>query len=108
MWTVMRKAVVAGGLCVFIGLHSLVSVQAAVNYEACPFCGTQVDRYTERRLTASIYAGMCNVHSDCLLYNEIYDVYDVVRCQTPGCPINHESEHQDYTVETHKHFPANT
>ena len=103
----LKRVVVAAGLCLFIGLQSLGSVQAAVNYEACPFCGTRVERKTERKLVASLYAGLCDEHSDCWLYNEIYNVYDVVSCQTPGCPINHESERQDYTIAHNTQTPAN-
>ena len=31
----------------------------------------------------------------------------LVQCQTPGCPINHESDHKDYKVVAHRHVPAN-
>ena len=37
-------------LSLFVGAQHMSTVQAAVNYEACPFCGTRVDRYiTEKR-----------------------------------------------------------
>lgn len=106
MGKMMKRAVVAVGLCLFIGLQSLGSVQAAVNYEACPFCGTRVERYTEKKLVYSYYYKPCNEHSNCNLYNNIYDTYDVVRCQTTGCQINHESEHKEYTIEMHVHTSA--
>lgn len=107
MGKVVKRMAVAVGLCLFMGLQSLSSVQAAVNYEACPFCGTEVERYTERKLAYSVYRGMCKEHSDCLLYTDIYDRYDVVQCQTPGCPINHESEHEEYVLAVPRHVPRN-
>lgn len=103
----MKRVVVVLVLCLIIGLQSLGTVQAAVNYEACPFCGTHVERYTETKLVVSIYMGLCDEHSNCYLYNDLYDQYDVVQCQTPGCPINHESNHKDYEVVAHRHVPVN-
>lgn len=107
MGKVVKKMAVAAGLCLFLGLQSLCSVQAAVNYEACPFCGTRVERYTETKLVLSVYKGMCEEHSNCLLYTDIYDQYDVVRCQSPECPMNHESEHKQYMETMPRHVPRN-
>ncbi|MBD5527133.1 MAG: hypothetical protein HDR02_01800 [Lachnospiraceae bacterium] len=101
MWKMMKRVVVAAGLCLFIGLQSLGSVQAAVNYEACPFCGTKVERYTLTNLVQSDKAGLCSEHSNCTLYNNLYNKYNVVECHTAGCPIYHESEHEYYVIVVH-------
>ena len=98
MCKMMKRVVVAAGLCLFIGLQSLGSVQAMVNYEACPFCATRVERKTEKKVVLSIYVGMCSEHTNCSLFDDVYDVFDVIKCETPGCPMNHESEHQQYTM----------
>ena len=98
MWKMMKRVVVAVGLCLLIGLQSLGSVQATVNWEACPFCATKVERKTETKLVATLYDDLCNEHNDCLLFHDIYDVFDVVSCQTPGCQMNHETPHQQYTI----------
>lgn len=36
-------------LSLFVGAQHMSTVQAAVNYEACPFCGTRVDRYIGKK-----------------------------------------------------------
>lgn len=101
MWKMMKRVVVAVGLCLFIGLQSLGSVQAAVNYEACPFCGTRVERDTVTNLVSSFYEPECREHSNCHVYTDFYEQYDVTRCQTAGCPMNHESPHELYAITMH-------
>lgn len=105
MWKMMKRVVAAAGLCLFIGLQSLGSVQAAVNYEVCPYCYTRMDRYEEKKIVFSTFAGLCSKHSNCDLYNNVYDTYDVIRCQTPGCSINKATGRGDFEIVEGEHTP---
>lgn len=85
MWKMMKRIVVTAGLCLFIGLQSLGSVQATVNYEACPFCGTRVERFTTEKMISMFYSDLCREHNNCDIFTIYYKEMNVVRCQTAGC-----------------------
>lgn len=85
MGKTMKRVVAVAGLSLLIGLQSPSSVQAAVNYEACPFCGTRVERFTTDKMISMAYQGLCREHVNCDIFSIYYKEIEVVRCQTAGC-----------------------
>lgn len=84
----IKKVWLAALVCLLIGLQSMGMVQAAVNYEACPFCGTMVTRGTALEKVGEEFEE-CTVRTKCIIKIITYDKYDTVDCQTAGCPISH-------------------
>lgn len=68
----MKKMLLALGLCVLVGLQSAGAVQAAVNYEACPFCGTMVTRGTALEKAEERFE-VCMEHANCRAKTTIYN-----------------------------------
>ncbi|MBD5527852.1 MAG: hypothetical protein HDR02_05495 [Lachnospiraceae bacterium] len=82
----MKKILLAVGLCLMIGLQSVGAAQAAVNYEACPFCGTRVIREDKKQLMSLTFIEACETHRNCDIFSAYYEYYKRVTCQTIGCP----------------------
>ncbi len=96
------KMLLAASLCLILGLQSMGSVQAAVNYEACPFCGTRVTRETVVGKVSEEYDSPCTRHANCIIYIATYDFFAVCHCETPGCQIYHrERLNQEWKREEH-------
>ncbi len=89
----IKTVLLAMFLCLGISLQSMEIVHAAVNYEACPFCGTMVSRGTFTRILTMDYMGKCDIEENCDLYWVVYGDYTFVTCQTSGCP-NYDREDQ--------------
>ena len=96
----MKKMLLALGLCLIVGLQSAGAVQAAVNYEACPFCGTMVTRGTALEKVGEEFEE-CTEHTKCIVKIITYDKYDTVNCQTADCPINHRVPCGQQTIVQH-------
>lgn len=92
-------------LCLILGLQSAGTAQAAINYEACPFCGTRVERYTSTVKVASVFMQECigAGHGKCNIYHVFYDDYDFVHCQIIGC-LYRETAHNN-GWDTYEHIP---
>lgn len=88
----IKKVWLAALVCLLIGLQSMGMVQAAVNYEACPFCGTRVNNKTETREIRRSRLMDCKTHNNCTIYMVTYDYFDVTSCETPGCAFNRTSQ----------------
>lgn len=84
----MKKMLLALGLCLIVGLQSAGAVQAAVNYEACPFCGTMVTRGTVLEKVGE-ESHTCGQHPNCMIKVTTFKEYETVNCQTNDCPVNH-------------------
>lgn len=82
---IMRKIVLLAGLCLCIGLWSMDSVEAAVNYEVCPRCATRVERYTTNKLLLTQFVKVCVEHTNCEIHRLVYDDVDISHCQTADC-----------------------
>ena len=82
----IKMVLLAMTLCLVIGLQSMETAQAAVNYEACPFCGTMVTRGERTKVDSMIRLGRCKVHEKCDIYYVQYSKIETVTCQTSGCP----------------------
>ena len=100
MGKTMKRVVAVAGLSLLIGLQSPSSVQAAVNYEACPFCGTMVTRGTALEKVGEEFEE-CTEHTKCIVKIITYDKYDTVNCQTADCPINHRVPCGQQTIVQH-------
>lgn len=98
----MKKVVLVVGLFLGIGLQSMDSVEAAVNYEACPFCGTRVERYTTTKLLYTQYVMACAEHSNCDIHRLVYDDFDISHCQTANCYYSADA-HGDF-IEAYAHI----
>lgn len=72
-------------LCLVMGFQSMEKVQASVNYEACPFCGTRVDRGEKTKVLSMTYLYKCETHKDCDIYEIIYGSFSTISCETVGC-----------------------
>ncbi len=72
-------------LCLMTGLQSMEMVHAAVYFEACPFCGTRVERNEYTKIERMVRLGACTEHRNCEIYEVVYGVYRNVTCQTIGC-----------------------
>ena len=81
----MKKVALVVGLCLGISLQSMDFVEAAVNYEACPFCGTRVERYTTTKLLLTQFVMACAEHSNCEIHRLVYHQFDISHCQTAEC-----------------------
>jgi len=99
-----KRILSAIALCLILGMQSAGSVQAAVNYEACPFCGTRVERYTSTVKVASVFMQECigAGHGKCDIYHVFYDDYDFVHCQINGC-LYRETAHNN-GWDTYEHI----
>lgn len=86
----MKKMLLAMGLCLIVGLQSAGAVQAAVNYEACPFCGTMVTRNTVAKECGRRFVRICMQHTNCKVFEVTYDYCDQIRCETGGCTGNQD------------------
>ena len=82
----IKMVLLAMTLCLVIGLQSMGAVQAAVNYEACPFCGTRVIRGERTEVLAMTYVQKCVEHEKCDIYCVKYSSVKTVTCQTSTCP----------------------
>ncbi len=97
----VKRVVLAVGLCLGLGLQSIHSVEAAVNYEACPFCGTRVERYMADKLLLTQFVMACAEHTNCEIHRLVYDVFDISHCQTANCYYSSDP-HGDFTeIYTH-------
>ncbi len=90
-------------LSLFVGAQHMSTVQAAVNYEACPFCGTRVDRYITEKKVYTVFKEECTEHDRCDIYDVLYSNFSVVRCQTAGC-LHSENELYNTRAST-EHVP---
>lgn len=82
----IKMVLLAMTLCLVIGLQSMETAQAAVNYEACPFCGTMVTRGERTKVDRMIRLERCGEHEKCDIYYIEYSSIETVSCQTSGCP----------------------
>ncbi len=78
-------------LCLVMGFQSMEKVQASVNYEACPFCGTRVDRGEKTKVLSMTYLYKCTTHKDCDIYEITYGSFSTISCETAGC-IGYDKE----------------
>ncbi len=99
-----KKIIPAIMLCLMLSLQNADTAQAAVNYEACPFCGTRVERYTSTVKVESVFIRECigAGHGKCNIYHAFYDEYDFVHCQTNGC-LYRETAHNN-RWDTYEHI----
>lgn len=95
----MKKMLLAVGLCLMIGLQSVGSVQAAVNYEACPFCGTMVTREQHAKQLSKTFMQVCGMHGKCEVYKIVVETYTKTSCQTPGCANYDRDGQRSYSEE---------
>ncbi len=72
-------------LCLVMGFQSMEKVQASVNYEACPYCGTRVDRGEKTKVLNMTHLGKCGTHIDCDIYEITYGSFSTISCETVGC-----------------------
>lgn len=98
----VKRVVLVAGLCLGIGLQSIHSVEAAVNYEACPFCGTRVERYTTTKLLLTQFVMACAEHTNCEIHRLVYDDFDISHCQTANCYYSSDP-HGDF-IEAYAHI----
>lgn len=103
MRKMVKRVLTVVVLCLFVGVQHMNIVQAAVNYEACPFCGTRVDRYTTEKKVFMLYKEECTEHDRCDIYDVLYSAFSVVRCQTAGC-LHSENRLYDTRCST-EHVP---
>lgn len=64
----IRKMLLAAGLCLIIALQSVSAAQAALNDEACNFCGTRIDRGEKLKLISLEWRYDCREHNNCAVY----------------------------------------
>lgn len=103
MKKMMKRIVLTVTLCLVFGLQSVGSVKAAVNYEACPFCGTRVERYTSTVKVASVFIKECIGvgHRNCDIYHVFYDDYDFIHCQINGCLYSETAHNNGWDTYEH-------
>lgn len=81
----IKRVLLAMALCLGICLQSLGTVQAAVNYEVCPLCGTMVSRGERTKVISMTYLRECGEHERCDIYRVEYGSFGTITCQTSTC-----------------------